>query len=229
MRRIERFAAVALVLAAATAVWGRNTYQLDDLVPDPENWTYERVKVVRALDGDTVNLADGRIVRLLGTDSPEIAHNATETDEPGAQEAKAYTESALVGKTVRMYVNRNTPTDRYGRTLALLFYWTGGSYNIDLIENTATEADYLWMKPDLNDEVFESADNPQYGGAGGTINVNTADAATLETLPGIGPSTAAAIVSYREAHGAFRSLADLDAVPGIGPSTLTKIEGKVSF
>lgn len=229
MRRLARFAAVALVLAAATAVWGRNSYRLEDLVPDPENWTYERVKVVRALDGDTVELEDGRKVRLLGVDAPEIAHNSTETDEPGAQEAKAYTTSALVGKTVRMYVNRNHPTDRYGRTLALLFYWTGGSYNVDLIENTATEADYLWMKPDLNDEVFETADDPQYGGAGGTINVNTADAAALDALPGIGPSTAAAIVSYREANGSFGSLADLDAVPGIGPSTLSKLEGKVSF
>lgn len=221
--------AAALVLAATAAVWARNSYTLSDLVPDPENWTYQRVKVVRALDGDTVELEDGRKVRLLGCDAPEIQHNSSDTDMPGGQEAKAYTNAQMVGKTFRMYVNKTTPTDKYGRTLGLFFYWTGGSYNIDLIENTATEADYLWMKPNLNDGLFEGADNPQYGGAGGTINVNTADVGALDTLPGIGPSTAQAIIQYRAAHGDFSSMADLDAVPGIGATTLRNLEGKVSF
>ncbi|MDR1422168.1 MAG: ComEA family DNA-binding protein [Coriobacteriales bacterium] len=48
------------------------------------------------------------------------------------------------------------------------------------------------------------------------VNINTADAATLDTLPGIGPATAQRIISYREAHGAFSSIEELKQVSGIG-------------
>lgn len=56
------------------------------------------------------------------------------------------------------------------------------------------------------------------------ININTADPATLaEQLPGIGPTKALAIVSYREQFGLFETLEQLTEVKGIGPSTLEKI------
>lgn len=47
------------------------------------------------------------------------------------------------------------------------------------------------------------------------LDVNTADADALTTLPGIGPSKAAAIVAYREENGPFATLQDLDKVDGI--------------
>jgi len=65
--------------------------------------------------------------------------------------------------------------------------------------------------------------------AAGRININTADAATLENLPGVGPSLAQAIVRQRETRGAFQSIADLDAVPGVGPSLLGKLADTVDF
>lgn len=61
------------------------------------------------------------------------------------------------------------------------------------------------------------------------VDVNSADATALETLPGIGPSKAEAILAYRSEHGPFTTLADLDAVSGIGPSTLENIKDMVSF
>ena len=61
------------------------------------------------------------------------------------------------------------------------------------------------------------------------VNVNTASQSQLETLPGIGPSKANAIIEYRNTNGAFTSLAQLDAVPGIGPATLQKLSPHVSF
>lgn len=54
----------------------------------------------------------------------------------------------------------------------------------------------------------------------GPINVNSADALLLETVPGIGPATAAAIIRWREEHGLFDSVDRLIEVPGIGPATL---------
>ena len=61
------------------------------------------------------------------------------------------------------------------------------------------------------------------------VDVNTANSGELETLPGIGPSKAAAIIAYREEHGPFQTLAQLDRVSGIGEATLHNLDGKVSF
>jgi competence protein ComEA len=62
------------------------------------------------------------------------------------------------------------------------------------------------------------------GGAGASggelVNVNTADATALETLPGIGEVLAAAIVQYRTENGPFGSVDELESVSGIGPATL---------
>lgn len=58
------------------------------------------------------------------------------------------------------------------------------------------------------------------------VNINTADASTLENLPGIGPSLAAAIVVYRQEHGHFTQPEGLLAVPGIGEA---KLAGFVDF
>ena len=61
------------------------------------------------------------------------------------------------------------------------------------------------------------------------INVNSASADELDTLPGIGPSKAAAIIQHREENGPFADLNALDAVPGIGPATLANLSALVIF
>ena len=52
------------------------------------------------------------------------------------------------------------------------------------------------------------------------VDINTADAKLLETLPGIGETRAQAIISHRDEHGPFKRVDDIVAVPGIGPATL---------
>ncbi|CAB0780546.1 ComEA family DNA-binding protein [Corynebacterium diphtheriae] len=54
--------------------------------------------------------------------------------------------------------------------------------------------------------------------ADGRVRLNSATVAELEQLDGIGAKTAAAIVSYRDSHGGFRSLEELQKVKGIGPA-----------
>jgi competence ComEA-like helix-hairpin-helix protein len=61
----------------------------------------------------------------------------------------------------------------------------------------------------------------------GTINLNTADAATLESLPGVGPVLAARIIAHRDAVGGFTSPDDLLAVRGIGEATLARLRHRV--
>lgn len=62
-----------------------------------------------------------------------------------------------------------------------------------------------------------------------TINLNTASAKELETLPGIGEVKANEIVAYREEHGLYLSIDDLLNVPGIGPELLEKIRPSISL
>ena len=61
---------------------------------------------------------------------------------------------------------------------------------------------------------------PALPGAGERVNLNTAGAAALQRLPGIGPALAERIVAYREAHGPFARLSEITRVSGIGPRTL---------
>lgn len=60
------------------------------------------------------------------------------------------------------------------------------------------------------------------------ININTATAEELETLKGIGPAKAEAIVSYREQNGPFSSVEELVNVTGIGEKTLANIRDKIT-
>jgi len=66
------------------------------------------------------------------------------------------------------------------------------------------------------------------GESSALININTADAWLLEALPGIGPSTAEAIIEHRIANGLFKSIDGLKEVKGIGDSTLEKIADKIT-
>ena len=60
------------------------------------------------------------------------------------------------------------------------------------------------------------------------VNINTADAATIDrVLLNIGPSKAEAIVAYRKAHGAFRSAEQLALVKGVGLKTIEKNRDRI--
>ena len=59
--------------------------------------------------------------------------------------------------------------------------------------------------------------------ASGKVNINTATAAELDTLPGIGPVKAQSIIAYREANGSFSSIEDLILVDGIGEKTMAEL------
>lgn len=61
------------------------------------------------------------------------------------------------------------------------------------------------------------------------ININTADTALLEELPGIGPSRAEAIIQERETNGEFTSADDLTRVSGIGNATVEGLKDQIEF
>lgn len=60
------------------------------------------------------------------------------------------------------------------------------------------------------------------------VNINTATSAELQTLKGIGPKKAKAIINYRNKNGKFKSIKDLENVKGIGPEVVKKIKRDAS-
>jgi competence protein ComEA len=60
------------------------------------------------------------------------------------------------------------------------------------------------------------------------VNLNTATLEQLDTLPGVGPVTAAAIIAWRDANGAFAGVDQLGEVDGIGPARLEKLRALVT-
>ncbi len=62
----------------------------------------------------------------------------------------------------------------------------------------------------------------------GPVDVNRASETELDELPGVGPSTAAAIVRFREENGPFATVDDLEQVPGIGPAKLDALRDLVT-
>ena len=62
----------------------------------------------------------------------------------------------------------------------------------------------------------------------GKVNINTADAAALETLPRVGPAMAARIIEWRETNGRFTAVADLMSVTGVGEKTFDTLKELVT-
>ncbi len=66
------------------------------------------------------------------------------------------------------------------------------------------------------------------GAAFAAVNINTASQSELESLQGIGPAKAKAIIEYREKNGAFAAIDDLAKVDGVGPGILKQIRDAVT-
>nr|WP_286181287.1 helix-hairpin-helix domain-containing protein [Bacillus sp. ISL-37] len=62
----------------------------------------------------------------------------------------------------------------------------------------------------------------------GTVNLNSAGSSELQTLPGIGPAKAEAIIEYRETNGPYKSIEDLKEISGIGDKTFEKLKDLIS-
>lgn len=84
--------------------------------------------------------------------------------------------------------------------------------DIEIIENSTPQVETT--------DIFSSGN--------GLVNINTATQTELETLPGIGPSTASKIISYRNTNGKFKSIEDIQNVSGIGDSKYAQIEDKIT-
>ncbi len=91
--------------------------------------------VRRVIDGDTVELGDGRLVRYIGIDTPELRRKIggqwVEDPQPFSQAARDANAKLVEGKTVRLEYDVETH-DRYGRLLAYV-YMDGAMVNATLL------------------------------------------------------------------------------------------------
>jgi competence protein ComEA len=104
----------------------------------------------------------------------------------------------------------------------------GATDNADLsrvnLSQILNDGDYVYVPPLVGDAIQTPTPNHAP-----LVHINYATVDELDTLPGIGPSLAQAIIDYRTENGPFASLDDLDQVPGIGPATLEDLQELVVF
>ena len=104
--------AITYVAAAAAALgaWALGARLVGVQGPAVTPWARgsERAVVARVVDGDTIELADGRTVRLLGLDAPESVSPALSAAQPLGVEASSRLARMLTGREVVTYVNRST-------------------------------------------------------------------------------------------------------------------------
>lgn len=91
-------------------------------------------------------------------------------------------------------------------------------YDDENIENEIEEDEYITKS---SDEIISEQSSKE---AESKVNINKATQTELETLPGIGPSTALKIIEYRENEGKFKKIEDIKEVSGIGEAKFEKIK-----
>lgn len=74
----------------------------------------------------------------------------------------------------------------------------------------------------------ESVQSNQLSAKSSLININAANSSQLDSLPGVGPTRAQAIIDYRNTNGPFQKPEDIMKVSGIGQATYDKMKGKIT-
>ncbi|MEX0844331.1 MAG: phospholipase D-like domain-containing protein [Balneolaceae bacterium] len=163
------------------------------------------------------NLLEGRKVRLKGYDGgvPEARYNAFQ----------AYVEMQYDDGPISL--NKHMLEKGYGTTSVYYRQNRDSIAAFERYEENAREQELgLWQYPDKIDTKVLRAEEVDTGNPASVvypININTADEATLQLLPGIGPAFSKRIIEYREQNGGFDNVDDITNVRGIGPKTLEKL------
>lgn len=99
------------------------------------------------------------------------------------------------------------------------------------VPEKAVQVQAVGVVPSPSADKASTAKAVSSGGTDGSelININTADAAALDKLKGIGPAMAQRIIDYREENGSFQSIEDLQKVKGIGKAKFAKLKDQITI
>jgi competence protein ComEA len=153
---------------------------------------------------------------ILSTATPSPLPEATATPPP----LRIYVSGAVQNPDVY-----EVPADSIVKDALLAAGGPAEEADLDRINLAAPLADgqHIYV-PHLDEEELPVDLPSSQPATGAKVNINTADAPTLETLPGIGPSLAQRILDYRQTNGPFTQSQDIMNVSGIGPGIFAKIE-----
>jgi len=122
--------------------------------------------VKRVVDGDTLRLADGRSVRLIGINAPEIGYRGNKS-EPYAKAAKAALQKLVAASGGKIMVKEGSEgKDHYGRTLAYLYDKNGRSLHTPLLEQGLAYWAVIAPNTALNGCLHEAENKARKAGVG---------------------------------------------------------------
>jgi endonuclease YncB( thermonuclease family) len=121
-------------------------------------------RVEKVLDGDTVKLEDGRKIRLLGINAPEVRHR-NQLAEPGGEAAKQWLTRKLTNQKVRLITDVEL-TDKYQRTLAHIVTENKEHINLQLLEKGLAVASIYPPNLLYADEISQAQEKAEKAGVG---------------------------------------------------------------
>ena len=210
-RRGAVVAAGALILAGAAAWWGLTT-------GDAEPAIEESIPVARPeLDAGSGSEP--------GVDPPDeqpadlVVHVVGAVQTPGLG---TLTPGARISDAVAAAGGGTAEADLARLNLASPVV-DGMQIRVPAIDEEAPVGGSLVQLPPFGDDQTAPGDSTTTE----PIDLNRADEAELQALPGIGPALAARIVTWRTENGGFATVDDLESVPGIGPAKLAELRDRV--
>lgn len=145
---IRSIASIASLLCAAVGLllWSYS---------DAEDNTQKGVVTVRkAVDGDTLRLVDGRLVRLIGIDAPEIDHDR-QLMQPMADQAWSFLKKETEGRKVRLKFG-SEEKDRYGRMLAYIYDPDDKLINASILEKGYAYTLYVRPNTEMHEHLLSA-------------------------------------------------------------------------
>ncbi|GAA2993835.1 hypothetical protein GCM10010460_33430 [Microbacterium terrae] len=169
------------------------------------------------------------VVRSAGTPTETVPLTGASTDAPALEPAEVYVHVSGAVRHPGLYV-----LDQGARVVDAIAAAGGYADGADGAAVNLARAvdDGEQLHVPMQGEDAGASGGGATGGSGvagdGRVNLNTADAAALETLPRIGTALAERILAWRDENGRFTSVEDLLAVPGIGEKMLESLRDLVS-